>query len=190
VIEDDQGNREAMQVLLTNAGYQVKTYVSALAFLESRCPKDRGCVVTDVRMPGMNGLEMLASLVTAGNRLPAIVITGQGDIAMAVQAMRAGAVDFIEKPVDPEVLLASVRRALQQTSNPAGRAAAAMRIAALTKREREVMARVVGGHSNKEIAARLGINQRTVETHRAAVMTKLGVRSVSDLVRLAIAAEG
>jgi two-component system, chemotaxis family, CheB/CheR fusion protein len=194
VIEDDQGNRDAMQTLLTDAGYQVKAYASALAFLESHRPEDRGCVITDVRMPGMNGLEMLASLVTAGSKLPAIIITGQGDIAMAVQAIRAGAADFIEKPVDPDVLLASIRRALQQTSDPAERsavqAAAAMRIAALTKREREVMALVVAGHSNKEISARLGINQRTVETHRAAVMTKLGVRSVSDLVRLAIAAVG
>jgi two-component system CheB/CheR fusion protein len=194
VVEDDQDNREAMQILLSNAGYQVKAYASALAFLESQRPEDRGCVITDVRMPGMNGLEMLATLVTAGSKLPAIIITGQGDIAMAVQAIRAGAADFLEKPFDSEALLASVRRALQQASNPAersaARAAAAMRVAGLTKREREVMAPVVAGRSNKDMAARLGINQRTIETHRAAVMSKLGVRSLSDLVRLAIAAEG
>jgi two-component system CheB/CheR fusion protein len=194
VVEDDQDNREAMQILLSNAGYQVKAYASALAFLESQRPEDRGCVITDVRMPGMNGLEMLATLVTAGSKLPAIIITGQGDIAMAVQAIRAGAADFLEKPFDSEALLTSVRRALQQTSIPAersaARAAAAMRVAGLTKREREVMALVVAGHSNKDMAARLGINQRTIETHRAAVMSKLGVRSLSDLVRLAIAAEG
>jgi two-component system CheB/CheR fusion protein len=194
VIEDDQSNREAMQILLTNAGYGVKAYASAQTFLDSHRPEDRGCVITDVRMPGMNGLEMLARLAAAGSKLPAIIITGQGDIAMAVEAIRAGAADFIEKPVDSEALLASVRRALQQSPHPAERsatrAAAAMRIAGLTKREREVMALVVAGHSNKEVAARLGINQRTIETHRAAVMSKLGVRSLSDLVRLAIVAEG
>jgi two-component system, chemotaxis family, CheB/CheR fusion protein len=192
VVDDDQDARETMRILLTNAGYKVKAYASAQTFLDSHRPEDRGCLITDVRMPGMNGLEMLARLSAAGRKLPAIVITGQGDIAMAVQAMRAGAVDFIEKPADAEALLTSVRRALEQTADPARRsavrAAAAMRVAGLTRREREVMALVVAGHANKEIAARLGINQRTVETHRATVMTKLGLRSLPDLVRLAVAA--
>lgn len=177
VVEDDEDARDAMRILLTNAGYVIKAYARAQTFLDSRRPGDRCCLITDVRMPGMNGLEMLARLATAGSTLPAIVITGQGDIEMAVQAMRAGAADFIEKPVDAEALLTSVRRALEHAADPAQRlaaaAAAAMRIAGLTKREREVMALVVAGHANKAIAARLDVNQRTVETHRAAVMTKL-----------------
>ena len=194
VVDDNRDIREAMRALLSNADYQVKTYANAQAFLNTHRPGERGCLITDVRMPGMNGLEMLARLAAEDGKLPAIVITGQGDIAMAVQAVRAGAADFIEKPVDPEVLLASIHRALQQASSPAERsvrrAEAAMRIAALTKREREVMRLVVAGHANKEIAAHLRINQRTVETHRAAVMRKLGARSLSELVRLAIAAGG
>src|SRR5262249_1525953 len=145
-------------------------------------------------MPGMNGLEMLARLAVAGSQLPAIVITGQGDIAMAVQAMRAGAADFIEKPINPEALLASVDRVLNNAAAPAQRsalqAAAAMRIVSLTKREHEVMDLVVGGYLNKEIAARLGINQRTVEVHRAAVMKKTAASSLSELVRMDIVAHG
>ena len=182
VVDDHRDTREAMRILLVDAGYRVKTYGSAQSFLNSLQPEDRGCVVTDVRMPGMNGFEMLARLAATGSKLPAIVITGQGDIAMAVEAMRAGAVDFIEKPVDAETLLASVGRALQQTADPAERAternAAAMRLAALTTRERQVMEFVVAGHANKEIAARLRINQRTVESHRAAVMKKMAASSI------------
>jgi len=140
----------------------------------------------------MNGLEMLARLAEADSKVPAIVITGQGDIAMAVQAMRAGAVDFIEKPVSPEALLAALDRAFRLAQSPAERSArraeAIMRVASLSKREREVMDLVVAGGANKVIAARLGINQRTVETHRAAVMKKLKAQSIADLVRLAIAA--
>ena len=192
VVDDDRETREAMQVLLTDAGYQAKTYPSARAFLNSVRAEDKGCLVTDVRMPGVNGLEMLAQLAAAGGKMPAIVITGQGDIAMAVQAMRAGAVDFIEKPVAPEALLAALDRAFRMTESPAERSArhaeAAMRVASLTKRDREVMDLVVAGEANKVIAARLGISQRTVETHRATVMQKLKARSISELVRLAIAA--
>jgi len=140
----------------------------------------------------MTGFELLAQLAAAGHALPAIVITGQGDIPMAVQAMRAGAVDFIEKPTDPSALLACINRALRQTASPAERSswrqAAAMRVAGLTKREREVMDLVVDGTANKDIAARLRINQRTVETHRATVMKKMGASSLSELVRLELAA--
>jgi FixJ family two-component response regulator len=158
-----------MRVLLSNAGYQVKTYATGTGFLSSYDPRDRGCLITDVRMPCMSGLEMLARLAAKGSTLPAIVITGQGDIAMAVQAMRAGVADFIEKPVNEETLLLSIHHALQQAATPEDRSAqhaqATMRIATLTKREREVMDLVVAGHANKEIAARLDISQRTVETH-------------------------
>jgi two-component system CheB/CheR fusion protein len=194
IVDDDRDIREAMRGLLANAGYRVKTNADAQAFLNSHRAEDKGCLIVDVRMPGMNGLEMLARLAVAGGRLPAIVITGKGDIAMAVQAMRAGAADFIEKPVNPETLLAAVDRVLRNAASPAQRsamrAASAMRIASLTKREREVMGLVVLGHLNKEIAARLGINQRTIEVHRAAVMKKTGASSLSELVRLEIAAHG
>jgi len=194
IVDDDRDTREAMRMLLTGAGYQVKSYPSAQAFLQSLRPGDRGCVVTDVRMPGMNGLEMLARLEALDKGLPAVLITGQGDIGMAVQAMRAGAVDFIEKPASSESLLAAIDRALRQSTSPAersaARGAAAMRLAGLTRREREVMDLVVAGHANKEVAIRLGINQRTVEAHRAAVMRKVGVRSLADLIRLDLAARG
>jgi two-component system CheB/CheR fusion protein len=192
VVDDDRSAREAMQILLTEAGYPVKTYASAATFLNSFQPGQKGCLLTDVRMPGMTGFELLAQLAAAGHALPAIVITGQGDIPMAVQAMRAGAVDFIEKPTDPSALLACINRALRQTASPAERSswrqAAAMRVAGLTKREREVMDLVVDGTANKDIAARLRINQRTVETHRATVMKKMGASSLSELVRLELAA--
>ncbi len=194
VVDDDRDIREAMQTVLTQAGYEVRTSADAQSFLSSYRPVEKGCVIVDVRMPGMNGIEMLARLADMGSNLPAIVITGRADIAMAVEAMRAGAADFIEKPVEPAALLASVDRALRQTASTsersAGQAAAAMRIARLTKREREVMDLVVSGHLNKEIAARLGINQRTVETHRATVMRKMGASSLSELVRQEIQARG
>jgi two-component system CheB/CheR fusion protein len=194
IVDDDRDIREAMCGLLANAGYRVKTNADAQAFLNSHRAEDNGCLIVDVRMPGMNGLEMLARLAVAGSRLPAIVITGKGDIAMAVQAMRAGAADFIEKPVNPETLLTAVDRVLRNAASPAQRsamlAAAAMRIASLTKREREVMDLVVLGYLNKEIAVHLSINQRTVEVHRAAVMKKTGASSLSELVRLEIAAHG
>jgi two-component system, chemotaxis family, CheB/CheR fusion protein len=192
VVDDDRETRDAMRVLLTDAGYRVKTYARAQTFLNSVRAEDKGCLITDVRMPGMNGLEMLAQLVAAKSKMPAIVITGQGDIAMAVQAMRAGAVDFIEKPVSAEALLAALDRSFRLAESPAERSArraeAIMRVASLSKREREVMDLVVAGEANKVIAARLGISQRTVETHRSTVMKKLKTRSIADLVRLAVVA--
>jgi two-component system CheB/CheR fusion protein len=194
VIDDDGHAREAMSSLLLRAGYRVKTYATARAFLDSYGAEERGCLLTDIRMPGMNGFELLAQFVAAGNQLPAIVITGQGDIATAVQAIKAGAVDFIEKPFKPDILLACIGRAVQQAATPAEQtqlhSAAALRLAGLTKREREVMALVVDGRANKDIAFRLGISQRTVESHRAAVMKKMGASSLSGLVRLDLAARG
>ena len=194
VVDDDRHARDALRSLLAAAGYQVETYTDAKAFLGAYRPDVRGCLVTDVRMPGMNGFELVARLAAVGSGLPTIVITGQGDIAMAVQAIKAGAVDFIEKPTNPDMLLASVKRALSQAASPTEitslQRAAAMRIAGLTRREREVMALVVAGQANKEIAARLGINQRTIESHRAAVMKKMNASSLSELVRLELAGRG
>ncbi len=167
----------------------METFASGEAFLAAHHAAEKACLVVDVRLPGMSGFELLARLAPADSALPAIVITGHGDVPMAVQAMNAGAEDFIEKPVRPHELLASIDRALRHGASSAERsarrAAAAMRVAGLTRRERDVMDYVVAGHANKEIAARLGIAQRTVETHRANVMKKMGAASLSDLVRLA-----
>jgi two-component system CheB/CheR fusion protein len=194
VIDDDRGVRQSMSDVLATAGYGVETYACADAFLAAYRAHSKGCLVTDVRMPGASGFELLARLRAAGSALPAIMITGHGDIAMAVEAMKAGAVDFIEKPVRAAELLACIERALRHVLSPSERSswsnAAAMRIAGLTRREREVMDHVVAGHANKEIAARLGLAQRTVETHRANVMKKMGATSLSDLVRLVIGARG
>ncbi len=194
VVDDDRAAREAMQVLLEQDGYSVEAFADAATFLASYKPDSKCCIITDVRMPGMTGLELLAQVGETANGTPTIVVTGKGDIAMAVQAIRAGAIDFIEKPTAPEVLLAAVDRALRQAANPAEKSArqntAASRFSRLTKREREVAQLVVAGHANKEIAARLGISQRTVETHRAAAMKKVGAESISDLVRLEMAAQG
>ena len=194
VVDDDRAAREAMQLLLEQAGYSVEAFADAAAFLASYEPGGVCCVITDVRMPGMTGLELLAQIKETAKGPPTIVVTGKGDIAMAVQAIRAGAIDFIEKPTSPDVLLAAVDRALRQAASPAEQSArqtaAASRFSRLTKREREVAHLVVAGHPNKEIAARLGISQRTVETHRAAAMKKVGAESISDLVRLEMAAQG
>jgi two-component system, chemotaxis family, CheB/CheR fusion protein len=188
VVDDNRQTREALRVLLLHAGYRVKIYGTARAFLDSYRPGEKGCLITDLRMPGMGGFELLAQFAAAGHGLPSIVITGKGDIATAVQAMKAGAVDFIEKPTNPDTLLNCISRALQQVASPdehsARRSAAALRLAALTARERQVLELVVAGHANKEIAYRLGISQRTVESHRATVMKKMGASSLSDLVYL------
>jgi two-component system CheB/CheR fusion protein len=192
VIDDDRAVRDAMTDALQSAGYRVQVYPSADAFLTAYRADSKGCVVTDVRMPGTSGFELLARLAAAGNVLPSILITGHGDVATAVEAMKAGAVDFIEKPIRGHELLVCIERALQHNVNSAERSAwrtaAAMRIAALTRRERDVMNQIVAGHANKEIAARLGIAQRTVETHRAKVMKKMEATSFSDLIRMVIAA--
>ena len=194
VIDDDRGVRDAMRELLMKAGYRVETFASGEAFLAAHGADGKGCLVTDVRMSGMSGFELLSQLAAADNALPAILITGHGDIPMAVEAMKAGAFDFIEKPVRSEELLACIDRALRHVATSWERssmtAAAAMRVAGLTRREREVMNYVVAGHANKEIAARLGIAQRTVERHRANVMKKMGAASLSELVRLVITARG
>ena len=194
VVDDNRGVREAMREVLSTASYRVEAFASGEAFLALQPVDGRSCLVIDVRLPGISGLELLARFATEGNTAPAILITGHGEVATAVAAMRAGAFDFLEKPVRPQELLACIDRALRHTSTPAEqaswRAAAALRIAGLTAREREVMDLVVAGHANKVIAASLGIAQRTVETHRASVMKKMGAASLSDLVRLVLAARG
>ncbi len=196
VVDDDSTVREAMRDLLREDGWTVEIYASSEAFLDAYPPAGRvgreGCLLVDARMPGMGGLGLLQRLKGDETRLPAIMITGQGDVPMAVEAMKAGAVDFIEKPIRRDELLASIERALEQardtTKLPARREAAAARLAGLTARQRQIMELVLAGHPSKNIAADLGISQRTVENHRAAVMKKTGSHSLSALIRLALGA--
>jgi two-component system CheB/CheR fusion protein len=185
--------REAMRNLLQEDGRTVEIYASSEAFLEAYRPGRVGCLLVDARMPGMSGLDLLQRLKNEGTRLPAIMITGQGDVPMAVEAMKAGAADFIEKPIRRGELFASIDRALEQTRDSAkvslSREAAATRLAGLTARQRQIMELVLAGYPSKNIAADLGISQRTVENHRAAVMKKTGSHSLSALIRLALAAD-
>jgi two-component system, chemotaxis family, CheB/CheR fusion protein len=193
VVDDDGAVREALRDLLSEDGRTVEIYASAEAFLDAYRPGGEACLLVDARMPGMGGLALLQRLKSEGTRLPAIMITGQGDVPMAVEAMRAGAADFIEKPIHREELLTSIEHALEHIRDSAKlsvrQEAAAMRLAGLTARQRQIMELVLAGHPSKNIAADLGISQRTVENHRAAVMKKTGSHSLSALIRLALAAD-
>jgi two-component system CheB/CheR fusion protein len=194
VIDDDSHVREGIRAVLEEAGQTVEDYPTCEAFLEAYRPARGACLLIDAYLPGMNGLELLQRLNDAGHRLPAIMITGNADVSMAVQAMKAGASDFIEKPIGPTELVASVERALEQSRDSnklfASRETAANHIAGLTPRQRQIMELVLAGHPNKNIAADLGISQRTVENHRAAIMKKTGSKSLPALARLAFAAAG
>jgi two-component system response regulator FixJ len=190
VIDDDADVRQSLAFLLTSAGLTVRMHDSALAFLDVLPGITDGCVVTDVRMPGMDGLELQRRLRQLKARLPVIVMTGHGDVPLAVEAMKSGAVDFIEKPFEDEVLLSAIRSALarqaQASDRDARAAAIQQRIAKLSEREREVLDRLVAGKANKVIAFELGISPRTVEVYRANVMTKMQADSLSELVRMAL----
>jgi len=190
VIDDDDAVRDSLAFLLETADIPVRTYESAARFLEALPTAQGGCVVTDIRMPGMSGMELVARLNEMGFALPVIVITGHGDIPLAVEAMKAGVADFIEKPFDDEVMLLALRSAFARGADK-GRAsaeAAALRerLASLSGREREVLDGLVAGHANKVIAYDLGISPRTVEVYRANVMTKMQAASLSDLVRMTL----
>lgn len=192
VVDDDQAMRTSLQWLIEATGLAVQTYASADVFLASYSPGRAGCLVLDVRMPGMSGLELQNYLTRQGYRLPVILITGHGDVAMAVKAMKAGAVDFIEKPFHDEDLLRSIRHALEfdqkHRASRSARAEIAMRLAELTPREHEVMSLVTEGQSNREIAQALGVSAKTVEAHRARVMEKMRAASLAELVRMALLA--
>ena len=192
VIDDDEAVRESIDFLLRSAKLTVKTYESASAFLAVAPTINSGCIITDVRMPGISGIDLLRRLKELQIRLPVIVITGHGDVPLAVEAMKFGAVDFLEKPFEDDVLLASVRAALNRSEASAQleteRAEIRARIALLTNREREVLDGLVAGHPNKIIAFDLSISPRTVEIYRANVMTKMKARSLSELVRIALVA--
>jgi len=192
VIDDDEAVRESLVFLLNTARLQVRTYDSATAFLSSLPSAESGCIVTDVRMPGISGVDLLHRLKELKVGMPVIVITGHGDIQLAVEAMKIGAADFIEKPFDDERLLAAVRSALgrweKDSQHETERAGLLDKLTTLSSREREVLEGLVAGKPNKIIALDLGISPRTVEIYRANVMTKMNAGSLSELVRMALLA--
>jgi two-component system CheB/CheR fusion protein len=194
VVDDDDQVREALRVVLEDDGRVVETYSSCEAFLAAFHPGNSACLLIDAYLPGMSGLELLRKLHDDGHRLPSIMITGNSDVPMAVEAMKAGALDFIEKPIGREELIASIERALELSQDSSKlqewRESAATHLAGLTRRQREVMERVLAGHPSKNIAADLGISQRTVENHRASIMKRTGSKSLPALARLALVAAG
>jgi two-component system response regulator FixJ len=193
VIDDDDAVRQSLEFLLKTAGMAVRGFEHARAFLEILPQIGHGVVITDVRMPDISGIDLLRSLKQTNPDLPVIVITGHGDISLAVEAMKIGAVDFLEKPFDDDLLIASVRAALDRDADAAERKAElgqiTEKLAALSNRERQVLDGLVAGNANKTIAFDLGISPRTVEIYRANVMTKMAANSLSDLVRMAMLAD-
>jgi two-component system response regulator FixJ len=190
VIDDDEAVRHSLAFLLQSVDIPVQTYDTASAFLAKLHEVAPGCVITDVRMPGISGIDLLRRLKDSGILLPVIVITGHADVPLAVEAMKIGAVDFIEKPFDDEVLLSAVRSAIARNESDslqqAERAEVEGRLALLSNRERDVLEGLVAGHANKRIAFDLGISPRTIEIYRANLMTKMEAASLSDLVRMAL----
>jgi two-component system response regulator FixJ len=192
VIDDDDAVREAIEFLLSGADFTVSSYRSATDFLALLDRVAPGCIVSDIRMPGIDGLELQQKLNTAHCALPLIFITGHGDIPMAVQALRGGARDFIEKPFDQDVLLDAIRAALESTKTRASDPISGdlrERFESLTAREREVLKCLIAGNANKITAFELGMSIRTVEVHRARIMQKMRARSLSELVRLVMAVD-
>jgi two-component system, LuxR family, response regulator FixJ len=192
VIDDDEAVREALAFQLGSVGIEVRTYESAVVFLTVASTVQTGCIITDVRMPELSGIDLVRRLRELKLSVPVIVMTAHGDIPLAVQAMRLGAVDFLEKPFEDEVLLASVRSALDRgdrdQKRQAERSNIETRFAALSNRERDVLKGLVAGHANKQIAYDLGISPRTIENYRANLMIKMQAASLSDLVRMALTA--
>lgn len=189
LVDDEPGMLKALSRLLKAEGFPVQAFTSAKAFLEWYRPEVPGCLVLDVAMPGLNGLELQARLTHAGVMVPIVFLTGHGDIPMSVQAIKAGAMDFLTKPVKDADLLRAVRAALQRAAehreSASEIAALRQRYSTLTPREREVMAHVCAGELNKQVAADLGTGEHTIKVHRARAMQKMGVQSLADLVRAA-----
>jgi two-component system response regulator FixJ len=192
VIDDDQAVREVLAFQLGSAGIDVRTHESAAGFLKVAPTVQADCIITDVRMPELSGIDLLRRLRELKVATPVIVITAHGDIPLAVEAMRMGAIDFLEKPFDDEVLLASVRSALDKgdrdRTRQAERSSIQSRLAVLSNRERDVLNGLVAGRANKQIAYDLGISARTIENYRANLMIKMQAASLSDLVRMALIA--
>ncbi|ESY72927.1 response regulator FixJ [Mesorhizobium sp. M0051] len=193
VVDDDVDVRKSLGFLLATADFAVRLHESATAFLDTATGNPDGCIVTDVRMPGIDGIEFLRQLRTRGHLVPVIVMTGHADVALAVQAMKEGASDFIEKPFDDDILISAIRSALDKrnqanTTHPQSTEING-RLSTLSERERQVLDGLVSGLPNKTIAYDLGISPRTVEIHRANVMSKMSASSLSHLVRMALIVE-
>jgi two-component system response regulator FixJ len=192
VVDDEEAIRDSLQALLGVFGFDVRCFASAAGFLEWAKPDEAGCLLVDVRMPEMSGLDLQKKVAASCPGISVVMMTGHADVPMAVEAMKAGAVDFIEKPFVEESLLAAVRRAIEQSQVQGRRAAErdseAAKISSLSVRERQVLAGLVAGHPNKVIAHQLQISPRTVEIYRARLMDKMQARSLSELVRMAVLA--
>lgn len=193
IVDDDDSVRRSAAFMLKHAGYRVESHISGVEFLKEAKSAERGCVLLDVRMPEMDGLEVQQEMAKRGIDMPVVILTGHGDIAVAVRAMRAGAVNFIEKPYEKEALLRAIEEAYARLDRSHDRemkaGEAKIRIASLTGRERDVLNGLVAGYPNKTIAYDLGISPRTVEIYRANMMEKLRVRSLSEALRIAFIAE-
>lgn len=193
LVDDDDAVRRSVGFMLKTSGYQIRSYASGIDLLKEAKSLDVGCILLDIRMPGMDGLEVQQALKEAGVSLPVIIMTGHGDVPLSVKAMKAGAIDFIEKPFEKGTLLSALEQGvavLQRSGDSRERAKnAAVKLQVLTRREREVLDGLADGFPNKTIAYDLGISPRTVEIHRANVMNKLGVRSLSEALRLAFAVQ-
>lgn len=191
VVDDEEAVRKSLAFLLTMAGFTVRVHASASSFLELAQGLGNACLVTDMRMPDMSGVELLERLKARGDAVPTIVITGQGDVPTAVAAMKTGAVDFIEKPFEDQILIDAIKRAASRLQGPdeavSDIGSLKSRLDNLSERERQVLSAVVAGLPNKTVAYDLGISPRTVEVHRANIMAKMQARSLPELVRMAIA---
>lgn len=191
IVDDDEAVRSSLKALLRSQGFTVETFASAEDFLASSAPNRAGCLIVDIRLPDMDGLALQEELVRRKTGLPVIVVTGHGDVPLAVRAMKAGAIDFLEKPYDETELLDSIQRALNEAEHAHERAAAIhqaeARLATLTERERQVLELLAAGRPNKVIAYELDTSPRTIEIHRARVMEKMQAKSLADLVRMVVA---
>ncbi len=194
VVDDDPGVRQSLEMLIRAIGQSVETYASAGEFLDAYTSERPGCLVLDLRMPGMSGLELQEELGSRGSNLPVIFITAHGDVPTAVDAVKGGAIDFIQKPFRDQDLIEKIELALEQNEraleDTAERGDVQARVASLTSRERQVMDIVVDGKTNKAMATELRLSERTVEIHRARVMSKMGAESLPDLVKMALRARG
>jgi FixJ family two-component response regulator len=190
VVDDDPAVRDSLRWLIESVGLPVETFHTARSFLDRYDPNRPGCLVLDVRMPGMSGVDLQEQLVSRSWRIPIIIITGHADLTMAVRTLKNGALDFIEKPFSDQVLLSGIQQAIELDlgirDEQAGQAEIAARVSSLTPREREIMNKVIVGKPNKVIADELGLSQKTVEVHRANVMKKMRAESLADLVRMTL----
>ncbi len=193
LIDDDRGVRDSLSLLLSLKGLRTLPFANAESFIETYRPEWSGCVLTDLRMPGMTGLELQAALRGRGIEVPVVVLTAHGDVATARAALKNGAFDFLEKPIDDAMLLEVLHNALrvdrERRAAVTARSSSDRRTERLTEREREILALLTAGHQNREIATQLGISPRTVEVHKARIMEKLECRSLADLIRMNIAAD-